>query len=99
MYRLNIEGQSALEYSAKHRNLELRDLITPVGNFTDLQYFWESASLVSKYLPGAVKYYIASIPEMLEAAFKAAQLDLSNMVEFAHLVRLSPTRKKPVLAA
>lgn len=85
--RYGATAESFAEYVRKHGYVNVQDLITPVGNYTDLEYLWDSAQLVSKYLPGAVHYTIQSIPEMLEAVKKSLELDISNMVEFAHLVR------------
>lgn len=85
--RLKATIESINEYIKTAAPINFADLVTPVGNFTDLAVFWNEATLVGKYLPGAIAYTIKSIPDLLEEARQAAVTKWQNRIDLAKLVR------------
>lgn len=85
--RLKATLESIDAYIKKAAPINFADLVTPVGDYTDLAVFWNEATLVGKYLPGAIAYTIKSIPDLLEEARQAAITKWQNRIELAKLVR------------
>ena len=54
--------------------------------FADAAVFWDSATMYSKYIPGAVVYSVKSIPDLIENLEQLAGTAISNQVAYANLV-------------
>lgn len=52
----------------------------------DAAVFWDSATMYSKYIPGAVVYSVKSIPDLIEDLEQLAGTAISNRVAYANLV-------------
>ena len=85
--RLKATLASIDAYVKRASPINIADLVTPVGKYTDAAVFWNEATMVSKYLPGAIAYTIKSIPDLLEDARQAAITKWENDALMAHLVR------------
>lgn len=81
--------ESVHEYIKRAAPINLKDLLTPVGNFTDATVFWDSFTTFSQYVPGAILYTVKSIPDMLDDARTAIQTKWDNDALMAKLVRLT----------
>ena len=88
--RLKATVESIDAYVKKAGKINIADLVTPVGQYTDAAVFWNEATLVGKYLPGAIAYTIKSIPDLLEDARQATVTKWENDAAMAHLVRPMP---------
>lgn len=88
--RLKATTESIDAYTKKATPINIKDLVTPVGNYTDAAVFWTEATMVSKYLPGAIVYTIKSIPDLLEDARLASITKWDNTVAMAQMVRTVP---------
>ena len=85
--RLKATLESIDAYIKTATPINFADLVTPVGDFTDLAVFWNEATLVGKYLPGAIAYTIKSLPDLLEEARQAAVTKWQNRIDLPKLVR------------
>nr|QOL01105.1 putative extracellular protein CSOL_032 [Pseudococcomyxa simplex] len=83
--RLKATVESIDAYVKKAGKINIADLVTPVGQYTDAAVFWNEATLVGKYLPGAIAYTIKSIPDLLEDARQATVTKWENDAAMAHL--------------
>lgn len=79
--------EAIVEYGMKTLPINIQDLLTPMGNYTDAQLMWSDALLAAKYIPAGVAYTVKSLPELLEEARQAVKTDWSNTVGLEHLVR------------
>ena len=52
----------------------------------DAAVFWDSATMYSKYIPGAVVYSVKSIPDLIQELEQLAGTAISNQVAYANLV-------------
>lgn len=52
----------------------------------DAAVFWDSATMYSKYIPGAVVYSVKSIPDLIEQLEQLAGTAISNQVAYGNLV-------------
>ena len=75
-----------MEYSAETLPLNIQDLLTPMGNYTDAQLLWSDAVLAAKYIPAGVDYAVKSLPDLLEEARQLVKTDWSNVAGMEKLV-------------
>ena len=52
----------------------------------DAAVFWDSATMYSQYIPGAIMYSVKSIPDLIGELEQLASTKMSNDVAFAKLV-------------
>ena len=52
----------------------------------DAAVFWDSATMYSKYIPGAVVYSVKSVPDLIMQLEGLAGTAFSNQIAYANLV-------------
>ena len=77
-------------YDVETMPINIQDLLTPMGNFTDTEVLWSNAVLAAKYIPAGVDYAIKSLPDTLDEIRQLVKTDWSNVAGMEKLVSCPP---------
>ena len=58
----------------------------------DATVYWDAKTEYSRYIPGAIKYSVKSVPDIIRQMEEMAQTKISNEIASANLVSGRPQR-------